>query len=62
MDEIVVQVAPGEEWIVWELRKIQENWEGSPVPMVADVEATKTTWYNKQEFKTEEEFLDWVRR
>ena len=61
-DEIVVQIAPGEEWIVWELRKIQENWEGSPVPMVADVEATKTTWYNKQEFKTEEEFLDWVRR
>lgn len=58
-DETDYYIAPGEEWIVWELRKIQEKWEGNPIPMVADVEATKTTWYEKQEFKTEEEYLNW---
>lgn len=59
-DEVDAYIAEGEEWLVWELRKIQENWEDNPIPMVADVEATKTNWYSKQEFKTEQEYVDWI--
>lgn len=59
-DESDYYIAPGEEWIVWELRKIQEKWEGNPIPMVADVEASATNWKEKQEFKTEEEYLEFV--
>lgn len=60
-DESDYYIAPGEEWVVWELRKIQEKWEGNPIPMVADVEASCTNWYGKQEFKTEEEYLEFAK-
>lgn len=60
-DEIVFQIAPGEEEHVWQFRKILEEWDEAPVPMVCDIEATRTNWYEKQEFPTEEEFLEWIK-
>lgn len=59
-DEGDFYIAPGEEDIVWKLRHIQEQWEGNPIPMVADVEATASDWANKVEFKTEQEYIDWI--
>lgn len=59
-DEVVFKIATGEEEHVWQFKKILQTWDDAPVPMVSDCEATSTRWIDKQEFGTEEEFLQWI--
>ena len=37
--------------IFWEYRRIMEDWDSGLVPVVADMEATNTTWADKEEVK-----------
>ena len=48
-DEISYEIYPGEEKHVVEFKKIMQKFEGSYVPIVADLEFTTTTWADKEE-------------
>lgn len=47
-DEIVFEIYDGEEHLIPQLKAIMENLEGSPIPMVSEVEITYTTWDEKK--------------
>lgn len=48
-DEVVYEIAKGEEWILPELKRIQEYWPDAPVPIIAEPEYTTTNWAEKHE-------------
>lgn len=48
-DEISYEIYPGEEEHVKEFQKIMQKFEGSYVPIVADLEFTTTNWADKEE-------------
>ncbi len=48
-DEISYEIYPGEEEHVLEFKKIMQKFEGSYVPIIADLEFTKTNWADKEE-------------
>lgn len=48
-DEISYEIYPGEEKHVAEFQKIMQKFEGSYVPIVADLEFTTTNWADKEE-------------
>lgn len=48
-DEISYEIYPGEEHHVKEFQKIMQKFEGSYVPIVADLEFTTTNWADKEE-------------
>lgn len=48
-DEISYEIYPGEEEHVKEFKKIMQKFEGSYVPIIADLEFTTTTWADKEE-------------
>ena len=48
-DEISYEVYPGEEKHVLEFKRIMQKFEGSYVPIVADLEFTTTSWADKEE-------------
>ena len=47
-DEIVYEIYEGEEFLIPKLKAIMENLEGTYIPMVSEVEITKTTWDEKK--------------
>lgn len=47
-DEIVYEIYDGEEFLIPQIKAIMENLEGSPIPMVSEVEITYTTWDEKK--------------
>lgn len=51
-DEIQLQIAHGEEWIVPHILKIMEDTKEylPTIPMVCDVEVTETCWRDKEEY------------
>ena len=48
-DEISYEIYPGEEKHVKQFQKIMQKFEGSYVPIVADLEFTTTNWADKEE-------------
>lgn len=48
-DEISYEIYPGEEHHVKEFQRIMQKFEGSYVPIVADLEFTTTNWADKEE-------------
>ena len=48
-DEISYEIYPGEEHHVAEFQKIMQKFEGTYVPIVADLEFTTTNWADKEE-------------
>ena len=48
-DDISYEIYPGEEKHVAEFQKIMQKFEGSYVPIVADLEFTTTNWADKVE-------------
>ena len=48
-DEISYEIYPGEEEHVKEFQRIMQKFEGSYVPIVADLEFTTTNWADKEE-------------
>ena len=48
-DEISYEIYPGEEHHVKEFQKIMQKFDGSYVPIVADLEFTTTNWADKEE-------------
>lgn len=53
-DEISYEIYPGEEEHVKEFQKIMQKFDGSYVPIVADLEFTTTNWADKEEVDTVE--------
>lgn len=54
-DELSWIIAEGEEEEFFKLKEIMETWNETKVPLVADMEATTTTWADKVEINTLEE-------
>lgn len=50
-DEISYEIYPGEEEHVKEFKRIMQKFEGSYVPIIADLEFTTTTWADKEEME-----------
>lgn len=48
-DELSYEIYPGEEEHVLEFKKIMQKFEGSYVPIIADLEFTTTSWADKEE-------------
>lgn len=48
-DECSFEIAPGEEHILHDLKRIMETFPGTKIPIVADLELTTTTWAEKYE-------------
>ena len=48
-DEISFEIAEGEEQHVYKFKEIMQEFDGSYVPVIADLEFTKTTWGEKYE-------------
>ena len=48
-DELSYEVYPGEEEHVLEFKKIMQKFEGTYVPIIADLEFTTTSWADKEE-------------
>lgn len=48
-DEISYEIYPGEEEHVKEFKRIMQEFEGSYVPIIADLEWTTTSWADKEE-------------
>ena len=48
-DEISYEIYPGEEKHVKEFKRIMQKFDGSYVPIVADLEFTTTNWADKEE-------------
>ena len=48
-DEISYEIYPGEEEHVLEFKKIMQKFDGSYVPIIADLEFTTTSWADKEE-------------
>lgn len=48
-DEMSFEIAEGEEHVLFELKEIMENFEGTLVPIVAELEVSKSTWAAKKE-------------
>lgn len=44
--------------VFFKFKEIMENWKGSKVPIIADMEATKTTWADKVEVETIDELKE----
>lgn len=57
-DEMSFELAEGEEHIIFDIQKIMQEFEDTLVPIVADLEVSKTSWANKKECET----LDDVKR
>lgn len=53
-DECSFEIAPGEAYILHDLKEIMEDFPGARVPIVADLELTTTTWAEKYEVEIEE--------
>lgn len=47
-DEIVFEIHKDEMFLIQQIKEIMENLEGSPIPMVSEVEITYTTWDEKK--------------
>lgn len=50
-DECVFEIWEGEEFIIPQLKEIMQQLEGSLIPILADVEITKTTWDEKVDYE-----------
>ena len=50
-DECVFEIWEGEEYIIPQLKEIMQQLEGSLIPILADVEITKTTWDEKVDYE-----------
>ena len=48
-DELSYEIYPGEEHHVAEFQKIMQKFDGTYVPIVADLEFTTTSWADKEE-------------
>lgn len=48
-DEISYEIYPGEEQHVLEFKKIMQKFKDTKVPIIADLEFTKTSWADKEE-------------
>ena len=48
-DELSYEIYPGEEEHVLEFKKIMQKFEGTYVPIIADLEFTTTSWADKEE-------------
>ena len=48
-DEISYEIYPGEEKHVMEFKRIMQRFDGSYVPIIADLEFTTTSWADKEE-------------
>ena len=48
-DELSYEIYPGEEEHVLEFKKIMQKFDGTYVPIIADLEFTTTSWANKEE-------------
>ena len=48
-DELSYEVYPGEEKHVLEFKKIMQKFDGTYVPIIADLEFTTTSWADKEE-------------
>lgn len=49
-DECVFEIWEGEEFIITKLRDIMQQLEGSLIPILADIEITKTSWDEKVDY------------
>lgn len=54
-DEISYEIYPGEEKYVYEFKRIMQKFDGTYVPIVADLEFTTTSWADKYETDNIEE-------
>ena len=50
-DECVFEIYKGEEHIIKDLKEIMEQLDGSLIPILADVEITKTSWDEKEDYE-----------
>ena len=50
-DELSYEVYPGEEQYVMEFKKIMQKFDGTYVPIIADLEFTSTNWADKKEYE-----------
>ena len=57
-DELCWEVVKGEEEHFFNIKKIMETWEDGQVPVVAEMDASKTTWANKQGIKNTDELKE----
>ena len=48
-DECSFEIYEGEEHIIKDLQNIMQQLEGSPIPILADLEITYTTWDEKKD-------------
>ena len=54
-DELCFEIYPGEEPEIFEFQRIMQDYPEALVPIVAEIEISKTTWADKQEVNTLEE-------
>lgn len=54
-DELCFEIYPGEEKEIFEFQRIMQDYPEALVPIVAEIEISKTTWADKQEVNTLEE-------
>ena len=54
-DEMSFELVEGEEHIIFEIQKIMQEYDDGLVPIVADLEVSKTSWANKVECETLED-------
>ena len=47
--------------IFFEFKRIMEHWTHTKVPIIADMEATATTWADKQEVETIEQLKEIIK-
>ena len=50
-DEMSFEIFKGEEHILFDIQKIMQVFDGTLVPIVADLEISTTTWAEKDEAK-----------
>ena len=55
-DELSWEKAEGEDSVFFDFQRIMQDWSDGLVPIVADMEVTTSTWANKEEVETLEEF------
>ena len=54
-DELSFELAEGEEHVLFEIQKLMQEFTGTLVPIVCDLEVSTTTWSDKEEARTIED-------
>ena len=54
-DEMSFEIYQGEEYVLFEIQKIMQEFKDTYVPIVAELEVSTTTWADKEEAKTIED-------